>query len=211
MTVSITYSIKKCYCFLLLFFRQLADGSSLHAWPIAGFSYFVIRNNHHIGSCSRRIAAMSYLYNYYFSDTVKIMASDLGYASLPDFIRNIVVAKLVTSARCQTGEFALEKYVINPLNLMSSKPFSSVLHGYLSVFKVIATESAWNVITSDDSRALWNGFISSRTTTAGIFTLFSSAAQKLSLYTNEMILSSAFAHIAVVTIYHLDKFTVCAT
>ena len=153
---------------------------------------------------------MSYLYNYYFSDTVKIMASDLGYASLPDFIRNIVVAKLVTSARCRTGELALEKYVINPLNLMSSKPFSSVLHGYLSVFKVIATESAWTVITSDNSGALWNDFISARTTTAGIFTLFSSAAQKLSLYTDEMILSSAFAHIAVVTIYHLDKFTVCA-
>ena len=153
---------------------------------------------------------MSYLYNYYFSDTVKIMASDLGYASLPDFIRNIVVAKLVTSARCQTGEYALEKYVINPLNLMSSKPFNTVLHGYLSVFKVIATESAWNVITSDDSRILWNGFISAKSTTAGIFTLFSSAAQKLSFYTNDMILSSAFAHIAVVTVYHLDKFSVCA-
>lgn len=182
----------------------------MHAWPIAGFSYFVIRNNHHIGSCSRRSAAMSYLYNYYYSDTVKIMASDLGYATLPDFIRNIVVAKLVTSAKCQTGEYALGKYIINPLNLMSSAPFGLVLRSYLSVFQAIATKSAWNVVTSDDSRALWRNFSSAPSATAGIFTLFGSAAQKLMLYTDTLVLSSAFAHIAVVAIYHLDEFTLCS-
>ena len=73
----------------------LADSSSVNAWPIAGLTYFVIRKNHHIGSCDRRKAAMTYLYKYYYSTTVKQIALRLGYATLPDFIRDTVVTKLI--------------------------------------------------------------------------------------------------------------------
>lgn len=56
----------------------LADGYSVTVWPISGFTYYVIRMDHHIGSCARRTAAMAYLYNYYYSPTVKQMANSLG-------------------------------------------------------------------------------------------------------------------------------------
>ena len=153
---------------------------------------------------------MRYLYNYYFSDTVKIMASQLGYATLPDFIRNIVVAKLVSVAKCQTGEYALAEFVVSPINLLTSAPFAPVLQSYLSVYQAVATSAVWNVVTSDDSRAIWSAFSLSPDTTAGVFTLFSSRAQRLALYTNKLVLSSAFAHVAVATVYHLAQFTTCA-
>ena len=134
-----------------------------------------------------------------------------GYATLPDFIRNIVVAKLIASVRCTNGEYALAEYVLSPVNILSPVDFSAVLSSYLSVYSAIAPNTAWNMMSGDDSRSLWRTFISSKATSAGLFTLFSGSTQRLKYYTDNLILSSAFAHIAVVTVYHLDRFTSCSS
>ena len=89
----------------------LVDGASDNVWPLTGYSYFLIRTNTHLGSCDERKAAMKFLYNFYYSYAVTEIALTLDYATLPGFIRNIVVSKLVNSAKCSTGEYALAQYM----------------------------------------------------------------------------------------------------
>ena len=69
----------------------LVDGSSQLAWPITGYNYFLLRLNHHIGTCDRRKGAMSFIYNFYNSDIVSNIAKRLGYAVVPDYIRGVII------------------------------------------------------------------------------------------------------------------------
>lgn len=153
---------------------------------------------------------MNYLYNFYTSDAVKAMASLLGYATLPDFIRDIVVDKLVSTAKCSSGRIALEQYKLQSLGFLCPQPLLSVLRSYLSVYKSVGNSIDLSVGSSDDSRDLWAKFMSNPSTYVGTLTIFNSRSQKLSSYTNGQVLTSALAHVAVVMIYHLDHFTACA-
>ena len=46
---------------------------------------------------------MKYLYNFYYSTAVKEMAQELGFATLPDIVRDIVVKKLIDVTQCNTN------------------------------------------------------------------------------------------------------------
>jgi hypothetical protein len=116
---------------------NLADPSSSNAWPITGFSYYVIRTQTHIGSCERRIAAMKYLYSYYYSDAVKDMAAALGFATLPVFIRDIIAQKLVTTVRCNNGQLALSEYNKNPTTIVTSTTFKEIAKSFASVYSAV--------------------------------------------------------------------------
>jgi hypothetical protein len=70
---------------------------------------------------------MTYLYNFYYSDVVENIAMDLGFATLPDFVRDFVVEKLINTAKCNNGELALAKYVVAPTNILSPYLFSPIL------------------------------------------------------------------------------------
>lgn len=154
---------------------------------------------------------MNYLHSFYTSDAVKTMASLLGYATLPDFIRDIVVDKLVSTAKCSSGQMALEQYQLRSLSFLCPQPLLTALRSYLSVYKSLGNDIDLSVGSSDDSRVLWAKFMANPSTYVGTLTFFSSRAQKLSLYTNDQVLTSALAHIAVVMIYHLDHYSACAS
>lgn len=189
----------------------LADPSSANAWPISGFTYYVIRTQTHIGSCQRRTAAMKYLYYYYYSDSVKKIAADLGYATLPAFIRDIVAQKLVDSALCSNGQHALAEFTKHPIDLISSNVLSSVLSTYLVVYDDLETESDWKLYTMNSSRHVLKNFSVDPTRSAGVLTMLSGKVEKLQHFNNPQISTFAFAHISAVLIYHLDYFSSCSS
>ena len=89
------------------FQASLVDGNSKNVWPLTGYAYFIIRTTAHIGTCTRRKAAMRLLYDFYFSDTVQSITKRYGYATVPSFIANVLTNALINSAKCTDGTYAL--------------------------------------------------------------------------------------------------------
>jgi hypothetical protein len=75
-------------------FAVIADASSPMAWPISGFTYFVIRRTHHIGDCARRQAAITFIYNYYTSPSTKMAANSVGFQAMPPYMTTNQIALL---------------------------------------------------------------------------------------------------------------------
>ena len=136
-----------------LFQASLADGASSNVWPISGFTYFIIRNNHHIsaGNCPRRSAAMEYLYNFYNSPTVAIAAEKLGFAALPQFIASIIVNQLINHAMCDNGLYALAQYRTSPSPILGAAIFTPTINEYLSAYSAVDPTASWGFTYSDDS------------------------------------------------------------
>lgn len=188
----------------------LSDGSSSRVWPIAGYTYFIIRGNDHVGSCTQRTRAMKYLYNFYFSSTVQQIANRLGFTTLPNFIRNIIINRLIDVARCKYDNkiFALQEYKKTSTPLLANSVIASTVNVYLSAFYNLDSTIQFALSSQDNSDNVWSQFVGSSSKYAGAFTMFTSSTQKKKLLTqSSSIISAAFAHIAVVPIYHLNVFT----
>ena len=196
-----------------LFQASLVDGTSSNAWPISGFTYFIIRNKHHIapGNCPRRSAAMEYLYDFYSSPTVAIAARALGFAALPQFIADIIVKQLVDHAMCDDGTYALAKYRTTPSPLLGASVFKSTVMEYISAYTAVDPSAVWQSSYSDDSASLYEKYVQNPAAVSGVFTMFPSRAEKLRRYNRTDILTTSFAHVAVVPLYHLNAFTSTAT
>ena len=153
---------------------------------------------------------MKYLYNFYYSTAVKEMAQELGFATLPDIVRDIVVKKLIDVTQCNTGEYALAQYNAISSNIMSTHDFSPVLSSYLSVYRTVDSGARWDLMKSDDSRTILQHFSTEPEKFAGTLTMLNGKTQKLNYLNKEGLSTFAFAHLAVVFIYHLDYFTSCS-
>lgn len=188
----------------------LSDPSSSNAWPIAGFSYYVIRTQTHIGSCERRIAAMKYLYNFYFSDAVKDMAAALGFATLPVFIRDMIAQKLVTTVRCNNGQLALKEFSKNPTTIVTSTTFKEIARSYAAVFGAVDSSATWNFVDFTDSREILRSFTAAPEAVAGVVTMLTGRQEKLKHFSNPNIMTFTFSHVPAVIIYHLDSYTECS-
>lgn len=192
-----------------LFQASLVDGTSSNVWPISGFTYFILRNNHHIdpGNCPRRSAAMEYLYNFYNSPTVEIAARALGFAALPQFIASIIVQQLIDHAMCDDGTYALAKYRTTPSPLLGASVFKSTIVEYISAYTAVDSTAVWQSSYSDNSASLYDKYVHNPAAVSGVFTMFASRAEKLRRYNRTDILTTSFAHVAVVPLYHLNAFT----
>ena len=192
-----------------LFQASLVDGTSSNVWPISGFTYFIIRNNHHIapGNCPRRSAAMEYLYNFYNSPTVEIAAQTLGFAALPQFIASIILQQLVDHAMCDDGTYALAKHRTSPSPLLGASVFKSTIVEYISAYTAVDSTAVWQSSYSDNSASLYEKYARNPAAVSGVFTMFSSREEKLRRYNSTNILTTSFAHVAVVPLYHLNAFT----
>ncbi len=193
-TQSVTFAVmEKGANFDSHFTASLVDGKSALAWPISGYTYFVIRLHTHIGDCLRRKASMSFLYDFYFSAAVAATATDYGFALLSNSIRDIVLQKLLDSVMCSTGEFALAKYRKVSVSMFSPVEFSEALHTYIHAFATQNATVLWNVTLFEDSRTLWNQYLSHPELYPGVFTLFTSRAEKIVHFSSLFILSTSFA------------------
>lgn len=196
-----------------LFQANLADGSSSSVWPISGFTYFIIRNNHHIsaGNCPRRSAAMEYLHNFYTSPAVAASVQKLGFAALPQFVASIILNQLVNHAKCDNGQYALAKYRISPTPLIVPTGFQRTISEYLSAYAAVDPSAVWHPTYNDESAQIWGKFTNNPSAASGALTMFSSRAEKIQRYNRSDILTTAFANVAVVPLYHLNAYTVANT
>jgi ABC-type phosphate transport system substrate-binding protein len=189
-----------------LFQAVLADGQTQNVWPLTGYTYLIIRKQYHVGSCARRQAAMQYLYDFYNSKTVNVIASQLGFATLPDFIRDLVVNHMVNNVYCQnTTTLVLQKYRASKPLLLGNQIVNEVLKAYLSVYYSVDSSVTFDLRKSDPSTQVWNTFSANPDWYGGAFTTFSSANIKQQTYTSQSILTAPLTHFAVIPIVQISK------
>jgi hypothetical protein len=108
---------------------SLADSTASNAWPMSGYTYFVLRTQTHIGTCARRQAALLYLAWFYTSSTsLSDGASTFGFTALPgtmphirelrlvpaaDFLLEIVRSKLISSTYCRDSTSPALSYLLD--------------------------------------------------------------------------------------------------
>ena len=207
---SVTVAAIKVTTYQPQFYQDIADSPSNAAWPLAGFTFYVLRMNHHIGNCDRRSRAMEYLYNFYYSEAATIVMAAKGFANLPAYYRDIVTNHMVNHVVCNsTGELALAKHKLISYSLLGNVVLSITLQNYIAAYNNIDSSMLWQETLTDDSLSNWNQFMINPDLSVGIFTLFPSATQKLEVFSPVVstVSTSSFATLAVVPIYHLDEFT----
>lgn len=188
---------------------SLLDGDSSLVWPLAGYTYLVIHRTKHIGDCTRRTAAMEYLWTFYHSSIATEIANKNGFSTLPDFIRDIVVQKMVSEIKCSDGSLALKAHVRSSAPIATSSVFAQNLGTYITVYRSIDSSAQFQAVTYPTSEQAWSVFSAAPDSYASAFTIFPSTASKASHYGGSVgyVSTVPFAHYPVVPIYHLDEFT----
>jgi len=186
----------------------IVDSLSHNAWPMSGYTYLVLRGNYHIGDCYRRQEAMEYLYNFYKSDTLKVIANTHGFATLPDFIRDLVITRMINKLFCTDGSYALAAHRALSRPIITLTPLSSLVNTYLTAYLNVQPTNNMDVLLDTTSDSIVSTYKLNPVGYVGIFTLFSSRAKKIdNLVSDSNILTSAFAHVALVVLFHLNTFT----
>jgi hypothetical protein len=186
---------------------SLWDGKSAKVWPISGFTYFVIRLKAHVGDCDRRKVAMKYLYDFYTSPTVSVIAQSLGFGVIPNTISSIILDKLVSSAQCSNGEYALAQYKAQIVPIASSEDFTSTVQTFTGAFNTVNSSLSFSINGSKSSADVWSQYSSAPNGFPGAFTLFTSAKERQSYYDEEGmkdVYSSGFANVAIAIVYKLS-------
>uniref|UniRef100_A0A7S3GGX5 Uncharacterized protein n=1 Tax=Palpitomonas bilix TaxID=652834 RepID=A0A7S3GGX5_9EUKA len=79
---------------------SLSDGAGQNVWPIAGYTYLVLRQRMTNVDCTKREAVLAFWTWFYESSTVADIAAGYGFATLPSFVRNIAMTKLRENFLC---------------------------------------------------------------------------------------------------------------
>jgi len=72
---------------------DIVDGPGANSWPIAGYTYLILHSNA-MQDCQKAQKLMEYIQWTLTDPTAAKEASDLGYAVLPDNVRQLVLNKL---------------------------------------------------------------------------------------------------------------------
>ena len=82
---------------------DISNANSLSAWPIAGYTYFVLRKKttRPFSDCRNRKATLDFLL-WFLEDPVPAeLAGHLGFAALPPSVRIEVASALQTQLYCE--------------------------------------------------------------------------------------------------------------
>eukprot|EP00516_Mucochytrium_quahogii_P007603 CAMPEP_0203751338 /NCGR_PEP_ID=MMETSP0098-20131031/5424_1 /ASSEMBLY_ACC=CAM_ASM_000208 /TAXON_ID=96639 /ORGANISM=" , Strain NY0313808BC1" /LENGTH=653 /DNA_ID=CAMNT_0050641011 /DNA_START=1047 /DNA_END=3005 /DNA_ORIENTATION=- len=126
------------------------------AWPIAGYTYFVVRLDtlRRGASCEHRKATLDFLRWFYTDPVVADLAAFHGFASLPGEVSGIVLQKLETELRCNGTAVYVPK-AEDQVACFVNRAFSGVATTVFSVFKLI-DDSIKFVVTAKDESVLAN-------------------------------------------------------
>jgi len=185
----------------------LVDGGTENVWPIVGFTYFIIRKKSHPGSCEQRKHAMRFLYDFYHSAVIESIALNLGFATLPIFVRNIVMETFVGETTCSDGSYALPEYRRTKPYLLSTSAAVSALSAYQTVYTSLYPSVDFLTTHESDSDSVWKSFVNiGPDLVTGAFTIFTSSNQKNMKYNDPKVYTAPFAQFAVMPIYHVFEF-----
>mmetsp|Transcript_14561 Transcript_14561/g.13160 ORF Transcript_14561/g.13160 Transcript_14561/m.13160 type:complete len:1479 (-) Transcript_14561:145-4581(-) len=188
---------------------NLVDGKSQNVWPMSGYTYFLLRTKDHIGDCSRRKQAMEFLYDFYHDSTVSAIAARHGFATLPEFIRDIIVNHMINNVYCKdSNTYALEKYRVVSDKVYTTSMLYLIIQLYLSVYNNVDSSASFSITEVDNSKTIWDDYTQNPEQSVGAFVSFSDLYTKQSYYlsTDEPIIVTPFTHYSVVFIYHLNSF-----
>lgn len=80
---------------------QNAQGNM--AWPIAGYTYLIMRKDsiRQGATCANVKATVDFWYWFWHSDEVRTLAANLGFATLPKVVRDVVVSRFIKDIKCK--------------------------------------------------------------------------------------------------------------
>jgi phosphate transport system substrate-binding protein len=73
--------------------NTIVDAPGANSWPIAGYTYYILHATS-MTDCTKAQKLLQYIYWTLTDPSAAKMAGDLGYAALPDTVRQLVLAKL---------------------------------------------------------------------------------------------------------------------
>jgi len=145
---------------------NIVDAASPFAWPISAFVYIVVRTKTQISNCKARSALVHFWHWFLQSPNVGILTSQFGLSPMPQFIANLVCARLVQDIKCVnnvTGDFQLaapELAKTNALELRVSDQLMEQLLPLNQVYNQYQQAATWTFIPST-SREIFSQFTSS--------------------------------------------------
>ena len=86
----------------------LANAVNPAAWPIAGYTHFILRKgNHTKRSCAETVAVGKFLRWFYTSPTEAVIVSQTGLVPLPSVVSNLLLVHLIENLYCNDGTLAM--------------------------------------------------------------------------------------------------------
>lgn len=116
---------------------SLADAHAAYAYPLSGFTFIGIRKNTSRTTCeSRRL--MTEFWHWWYTQTLpRTMLGSVGFAALPEVVRDTVVEALQNGVKCPDGSLAFPPVEVTPLTIggpfLPSRLFNLFLWAYGAV------------------------------------------------------------------------------
>mmetsp|Transcript_19104 Transcript_19104/g.65633 ORF Transcript_19104/g.65633 Transcript_19104/m.65633 type:complete len:1230 (+) Transcript_19104:58-3747(+) len=189
---------------------ELFDASSTFAYPIVGFTYYVLRKGLQDGvshmdmapemfDCRTRLKTLAFLEWFYTSTAVEGMAKTLGFTNLPKFISSALLDEMLAENYCvdaETGEMRLVKAraEIQVEELYTIDFAVKALVVVTTVYKETDANVAWRIDEADASAALARGGVD---TALGVAALFAADAKPTAVF------SAPFMTVGFSVQYHL--------
>lgn len=94
---------------------SLVEAVGKEVWPMSGYTYFVIRatpppagmGRKGAFKCDRRQVLLDYM-SFFYNRASSSLAQDLGFATLPQFMRTIMEDRMKAEVKCENGTLAAE-------------------------------------------------------------------------------------------------------
>mmetsp|Transcript_24656 Transcript_24656/g.85081 ORF Transcript_24656/g.85081 Transcript_24656/m.85081 type:complete len:1159 (-) Transcript_24656:103-3579(-) len=144
---------------------NLIDASGFRAYPIVGFTYFVVRKGFHDGvnymdnaaemfDCGTRLKTLAFLEWFYTSDTLSGLSNKLGFTNLPTFLSSSIVDDLVTDNFClENGQprQIKKRFQKQEQTLFAIEPAFRSMLLVTAVYELVDEKVVWNVeVASND-------------------------------------------------------------
>mmetsp|Transcript_11112 Transcript_11112/g.19018 ORF Transcript_11112/g.19018 Transcript_11112/m.19018 type:complete len:1156 (-) Transcript_11112:219-3686(-) len=142
------------------------DAQGSQAWPIAGYTYFVIRKNttRDGTSCANRLATQNFLLWFYENSVSQSIAESLGFSPLSDEVRDTVTARIKSDMYCDGKQVYQETDTYTPtIAYAGASVFEVIFDQYELSYGVVdsATEFNSTFISTTASKAV-NRLISTK-------------------------------------------------
>ncbi|GBG32804.1 Metabotropic glutamate receptor-like protein B [Hondaea fermentalgiana] len=157
---------------------DISDATGSQAWPIAGYTYFVVRKNttRPNGSCENRLATQNFILWFYENEVPQAIAESLGFAPLSDEVRKLVVSRVQQDIYCE-GELVYkdEEEEVPTISYAGASAFEDIFSQYQLSYAIVEPDTEFNdTFVETDSLAAVNR-INDETTTIAV-TLSSNTA-----------------------------------
>jgi len=138
---------------------DISNALGSQAWPIVGYTYFITRKNgsqRSDASCADNLAMQNFFLWFYEDSVARQFAVNLGFAPLPDTVRNLVTSRIKADLKCEGSlVFQPEPLEDTQASFFGPQSLKSIMEQFSSVFTLAtlgqATFEEYRIVGSRDA------------------------------------------------------------